>query len=116
PMADTTTSTGVLNAFKGAMMRGDLLLAMAMIAIVCGLIFPIPTWLLDISLSLSMTFSVLILMTVLFIERPLDFTTFPTVILIATMLRLALNVASTRIILANGHEGHAAAGQVIQAF
>ena len=63
-----------------------------------------------------MAFSVLILMTVLFIHRPLDFSSFPTVLLIATMLRLALNLASTRLILANGHEGPDAAGEVIQAF
>ncbi|MCB1538582.1 MAG: flagellar biosynthesis protein FlhA [Rhodospirillales bacterium] len=98
------------------MARGDVLLALAIIAIICGLIFPMPTWLLDISLALSITFSVLILMTVLFIERPLDFTTFPTVLLIATMLRLSLNVATTRLILANGQDGTDAAGHVIKAF
>jgi len=65
---------------------------------------------------MSMTFSVLILMTVIFITRPLDFNSFPTVLLIATMLRLALNLASTRLILANGHQGTDAAGQVIEAF
>ncbi|NBX65975.1 MAG: flagellar biosynthesis protein FlhA [Proteobacteria bacterium] len=96
--------------------RGDILLALGIIAIICGLIFPLPTWLLDISLALSITFSVLILMTVLFIERPLDFTTFPTVLLLATMLRLSLNVATTRLILADGHEGLDAAGHVIKAF
>ncbi len=58
-----------------------------------------------------MTLSVLILMTALFISRPLDFSSFPTVLLIATMLRLSLNLASTRLILANGHEGTNAAGR-----
>jgi flagellar biosynthesis protein FlhA len=80
------------------------------------LILPLPAWTLDLSLAMSMTFSVLILMTVLFITKPLEFNSFPTVLLIATMLRLALNLASTRLILANGHEGTDAAGQVIQAF
>src|SRR5690606_38241073 len=80
------------------------------------LILPLPPWLLDIFLALSITFSVLILMTALFIARPLEFSTFPTVLLIATMLRLALNLASTRLILGNGHEGPAAAGHVIEAF
>ena len=80
------------------------------------LILPIPTWLLDFSLAVSITFSVLTLMTVLFIARPLEFSSFPTILLIATMLRLSLNLASTRLILSNGHEGSDAAGQVIAAF
>jgi len=66
--------------------------------------------------QLSITFSVLILMTCLFIGRPLEFSSFPTVLLIATMLRLALNLASTRLILADGHTRPDAAGSVIQAF
>ena len=96
--------------------RGDIALALGVVAILVVLILPLPTWALDISLALSITFSILILMTVLFIERPLDFSSFPTVLLIATMLRLALNLASTRLILSNGHEGTAAAGHVIEAF
>src|SRR5690242_4717844 len=75
-----------------------------------------PTWLLDFSLAMSMTLSVLILMVALFIQRPLEFSAFPTTLLIATMLRLALNLASTRLILSRGHEGTGAAGHVIQAF
>jgi flagellar biosynthesis protein FlhA len=75
-----------------------------------------PTWLLDVALAFSVTLSVLILMTVLFIERPLDFSSFPTVLLIATMLRLSLNLASTRLILSDGHTGGDAAGHVIEAF
>ena len=67
-------------------------------------------------LAISIIFSVLILMTALFIEAPLEFSAFPTVLLIATMLRLALNLASTRLILANGHTGTGAAGHVIEAF
>jgi flagellar biosynthesis protein FlhA len=96
--------------------RGDIALALGIIAILTVLILPMPTWLLDFSLAISITLSVLILMTALFILRPLDFNSFPTVLLIATMLRLSLNLASTRLILANGHEGTAAAGRVIQAF
>lgn len=71
---------------------------------------------LDFSLALSITFSVLILMTALFIQKPLEFSSFPTVLLVATMIRLSLNVASTRLILNHGHEGTAAAGKVIEAF
>lgn len=96
--------------------RGDTALALGVVSILVVLIMPMPSWLLDVSLALSMTFSVLILMTVLFIYRALDFSSFPTVLLIATMLRLALNLASTRLILSHGHEGTDAAGQVIQAF
>lgn len=96
--------------------RGDLALALGVIAILVVLLLPMPTWLLDFSLAISITFSVVILMTVLFIKNPLELNTFPTILLIATMLRLALNLASTRLILADGHTGVGAAGQVIQAF
>ena len=85
-------------------------------AILVVLILPLPSLLLDFALAISITFSVLILMTALFIQTPLEFSAFPTVLLIATMLRLALNLASTRLILSRGHEGTDAAGQVIQAF
>jgi len=105
--------------FRGlvdSLRRGDIALALGISCILVVLILPLPSWMLDISLAISMTFSVLILMTVLFISRPLDFSSFPTVLLIATMLRLSLNLASTRLILAAGHEGPDAAGHVIQAF
>ena len=96
--------------------RGDIALGIGILAIIVVLILPLPSLLLDFLLALSITFSVLILMTTLFIQRPLEFSAFPTVLLIATMLRLALNLASTRLILAHGHEGTAAAGHVIEAF
>ena len=89
--------------------RGDIALALGIAGILVVLILPMPSWMLDILLAVSMTLSVLILMTVLFISRPLEFSSFPTVLLIATMLRLSLNLASTRLILANGHEGDDAA-------
>lgn len=94
----------------------DLALAGAVVAIIAMLILPLPPWLLDLGLSLSITFSIMILMTALFIEKPLDLSAFPTILLIATMLRLGLNIASTRLILAHGHEGPKAAGGVIGAF
>jgi len=97
-------------------MRGDILLALGIIGILIFMLVPIPPWMLDMGLSLSITFSVLILMTALFIMTPLEFSTFPTVLLISTALRLGLNVASTRLILENGHRGGDAAGHVIQAF
>ena len=105
-----------LGQFQAVFMRGDIALALGVVAILAILILPMPTWLLDLSLGISITFSILILMTVLFINRALDFNAFPTVLLIATMFRLSLNLASTRLILAEGHTGTDAAGQVIQAF
>ena len=96
--------------------RGDIALAIGVMTILVVLILPLPPMLLDFALAISIIFSVLILMTALFIHTPLEFSAFPTVLLIATMLRLALNLASTRLILARGHEGTAAAGHVIEAF
>ncbi|WP_084005054.1 flagellar biosynthesis protein FlhA [Magnetovibrio blakemorei] len=107
---------GAKAIFDAVAKRSDIMMALGVIAILVVLILPMPTWLLDACLAFSITFAVLILMTVLFIEKPLEFNTFPTVLLLATMIRLALNLASTRLILAGGHEGTAAAGQVIQAF
>jgi flagellar biosynthesis protein FlhA len=96
--------------------RGDIALAVGVLTILVVLILPLPPLLLDMALAISIILSVLILMTALFIHSPLEFSAFPTVLLIATMLRLALNLASTRLILAHGHEGTSAAGHVIQAF
>jgi flagellar biosynthesis protein FlhA len=96
--------------------RGDIALAIGVLTILVVLILPLPPLLLDFALAISIIFSVLILMTALFIHAPLEFSSFPTILLIATMLRLALNLASTRLILAHGHEGTAAAGHVIEAF
>jgi len=96
--------------------HSDIALALGVVAILVVLLLPMPTWMLDFSLALSITFSVLILMTVLFIKEPLEINSFPTILLIATMLRLSLNLASTRLILSEGHTGTAAAGKVIEAF
>ena len=96
--------------------RSDLALAIGIMAILVVLLLPLPPWLLDISLALSLSFSILILMTAVFIRKPLEFSSFPTILLITTMLRLALNLASTRLILGHGAEGTAASGYVIQAF
>jgi flagellar biosynthesis protein FlhA len=114
------TAGAQFGAFAGrarsALARGDLALALGIVLIISVLLFPMPTWLLDFNLALSITFSIVILMTCLFIEKPLEFNSFPTILLIATLFRLALNIASTRLILAYGHEGTAAAGHVIEAF
>ncbi|MEK6745979.1 MAG: flagellar biosynthesis protein FlhA [Pseudomonadota bacterium] len=98
------------------MRRKDIYFAVGIIAILVVLILPLPTFLLDFFLGISITLSVIILMTVLFVEKPLHLSSFPTILLIVTMLRLSLNIASTRLILAHGHEGTGAAGHVIQAF
>src|SRR6478735_5614637 len=73
-------------------------LGVGIMAILVVLILPLPTWLLDLSLAFSLSFSILILMTAVFIQKPLEFSSFPTILLITTMLRLALNLASTRLI------------------
>ena len=116
PATSPGSGTSILARAFDSLKGGDIALALGVACILVVLILPMPSWMLDISLAISMAFSVLILMTVLFINRPLDFSSFPTVLLIATMLRLALNLASTRLILADGHEGPDAAGEVIQAF
>ena len=77
--------------------RGDIALAVGVLAILCVLILPLPPMLLDFALAISIIFSVLILMTSLFIHAPLEFSSFPTILLISTMLRLSLNLASTRL-------------------
>jgi flagellar biosynthesis protein FlhA len=97
-------------------LTGDVILGLGVVVLVAVLVVPLPGWLLDAGLALSITSSVLVLMVALFMRRPLDFTSFPTVLLLSTLLRLALNVATTRAILTAGHEGPQAAGQVVYAF
>jgi flagellar biosynthesis protein FlhA len=77
-------------------------------AILVVLMLPLPPWLLDVCLAFSLSFAILILMTAVFIRKPLEFSAFPTILLITTMMRLALNLASTRLILGHGNEGTAA--------
>ena len=100
----------------GWVARGEVALALCIVGIVVLLILPIPAFLLDTLLALSITSAVLILMTSLLIKKPLEFTAFPTVLLMATLFRLGLNIASTRLILSHGHEGTDGAGHIIQAF
>ena len=107
---------GMRRSAQKTALRSDILFALGIIGILMVLVFPVPPWLLDMLLSISFTVSVLILMTVLFVSKPLDMSSFPTILLVATLLRLALNIATTRLILAHGHDGPAAAGHVIQAF
>ena len=94
----------------------DVTFAIGIVVILSILFLPIPAFLIDIGLAFSIAFSVLILMVALWIQRPLDFSSFPTILLIATMTRLSLNIATTRIILSEGHHGTTAAGYVIGGF
>ena len=118
PRPPAVPSFGLPSAaeFWDSIRKGDIGLAVGVMVILVMLIMPMPAMLLDFFLAISIILSVMILMTGLFIQKPLEFSSFPTVLLISTMLRLALNLASTRLILADGHEGTAAAGQVIQSF
>ena len=92
------------------------MLAMSVIGILLVMMVPLPTVVLDILLSLSIIISIVILLMSMYVLKPLDFSAFPSILLIVTLLRLALNVASSRLILMHGHEGTGAAGQVIKAF
>ena len=94
----------------------DVFFALGIVVILAVLFLPIPAFLIDVGLAFSIALSVLILMVALWIPRPLDFSSFPTVLLIATMLRLSLNIATTRMILSHGNEGTHAAGYVISGF
>jgi len=105
-----------LIALQAYMRNSEVALAMGILAILVVLLLPLPAWLLDVCLAFSMSFAVLILMTSVFIKKPLEFSAFPAVLLISTMLRVALNLASTKLILAHGNEGTSAAGAVIESF
>ena len=94
----------------------DVGFALGIVFVLTVLFLPLPAWMIDLGLAFSIALSVLILMVALWIPRPLDFSAFPTVLLLATLLRLSLNIATTRLILANGAEGHEAAGYVIAGF
>src|ERR1700761_8214252 len=100
----------------GWVLQGEVALALGVVGIVVLLILPIPSFMLDLLLAISITSAVLILMTSLLIKKPLEFTGFPMVLLVTTLFRLALNIASTRLILGHGHEGVHGAGHIIEAF
>ncbi|MBF0859810.1 flagellar biosynthesis protein FlhA [Gluconobacter sp. LMG 31484] len=105
-----------VRALKAWMPGSDIGLALSVSALLSILVLPLPTFILDIGLSLSVTSSILVLMVALFLNRPLDFTSFPTLLLLTTLLRLSLEVATTRLILSHGYEGAYAAGHVVAAF
>ncbi|TQS70323.1 flagellar biosynthesis protein FlhA [Rhodobacteraceae bacterium] len=93
-----------------------ILLALALMAVIVMMILPVPAWVLDVGLAASFAIAILIFTITLFIERPLDFSAFPTILLTSMMLRLSLNVSSTKLIIGQGHTGTGAAGDVIEGF
>ena len=114
--APTATSMPSAKSLVDGFLRGEMGLALGVVGIIVLLILPVPSFLLDLLLAISLTGSVLILMTAILIKKPLEFTSFPTVLLVATLYRLGLNIASTRLILGHGQEGTGGAGAVIEAF
>lgn len=93
-----------------------ILLALALMGVIMMMVLPMPAWVLDLGLALSFSLAILMLTVTLFIERPLDFSAFPTILLASLMLRLSLNISSTKLIIGQGHTGTAAAGHVIEGF
>jgi flagellar biosynthesis protein FlhA len=102
-------------SLKGAF-SPTILLAVALMAVIVMMILPMPSWVLDAGLAASFALAILIFTITLFIERPLDFSSFPTILLASLMLRLSLNVSSTKLIIGEGHTGTNAAGDVIESF
>ena len=100
-------STGVLSGLTAPLL---------VIAVLALMVLPMPPWMLDIFFSLNIALSLVVMMVAAYMRRPLDFSVFPTVLLLTTLLRLSLNVASTRVVLMEGHTGPGAAGAVIEAF
>jgi len=96
--------------------QGNLGVPLALLTMLAMMTLPVPTFLLDVFFTFNIALSIVVLLVCVYAMRPLDFAAFPTILLVATLLRLALNVASTRVVLLHGHEGHQAAGKVIQAF
>ncbi len=96
--------------------QGDIMLAGGVVTILFVMLVPLPTFFMDIMLTLSLSISLVVLVTSMFILSPLEFSIFPSLLLVTTLLRLSLNVATTRLVLMNGEDGSGAAGKVIQAF
>ncbi len=121
-MAEGTTQIGAngpilkLSDVLRGMMRGDVAVGIGVVFLIVLLIVPLPSMLLDFMLAISISTSVLILMSALFMKKPLEFSSFPSILLVTTLFRLGLNIASTRLILGHGHEGTNAAGEIIHAF
>ncbi|HJE68679.1 FHIPEP family type III secretion protein, partial [Pseudomonas oryzihabitans] len=96
--------------------RGNLGVPLAVLAMLAMMTLPMPPFLLDVLFTFNIALSIVVLLVSVYALRPLDFAVFPTILLVSTLLRLALNVASSRVVLLHGQDGHDAAGKVIQAF
>jgi flagellar biosynthesis protein FlhA len=112
---DTAATSGPLSQFR-ALGRGNFGVPLLVLGMLGMMTLPVPTFLLDLLFSFNIALSIVVLLVSVYALRPLDFAVFPTILLVATLLRLALNVASTRVVLLEGHNGGAAAGHVIEAF
>jgi flagellar biosynthesis protein FlhA len=112
-LANQTQITGQLPYITK---NSDIIMAVAVVGILVFMVMPLPTMLLDLLLSFNITLSLIILLASMYVQRPLELSAFPSILLLGTLFRLSLNVASTRIILLHGNEGTAAAGKVIMAF
>jgi flagellar biosynthesis protein FlhA len=114
--ATSSPTAGGITLNIRALFQPTVLLAMALMAVIVMMILPVPIWLLDMGLACSFALAILIFTITLFINRPLDFSTFPTILLASLMLRLSLNVSTTKLIIGNGYTGSGAAGHVIEGF
>ncbi len=112
-MTDAVSTSQQTGPFGGAK---SLVLPVALVALICMMVVPIPPLMLDVFFTMNIVIALAVLLVSVNTHRPLEFSSFPTVLLFATILRLALNIASTRVVLVKGHEGTDAAGRVIEAF
>ena len=109
-------TAGAGSQYRNILKQGNLGIPAFLLIILAMMTLPMPAFLLDVLFTFNIALSLVVLLVAVYALRPLDFATFPTILLVATLLRLALNVASTRVVLLRGHEGGDAAGKVIQAF
>jgi flagellar biosynthesis protein FlhA len=115
PNPAPAASAGLIAQFRG-LGNGNIGIPLMLLAMLGMMLLPLPPFLLDVLFSFNIALSIVVLLVSVYALRPLDFAVFPTILLVATLLRLALNIASTRVVLLHGQDGHAAAGKVIQAF
>ncbi|MEK7870029.1 MAG: flagellar biosynthesis protein FlhA, partial [Nitrospirota bacterium] len=113
-MASTTTVTPIEH--PPLLKHPDIVMSVGVVGVLMVMLLPLPRFLLDLLLSFDITISIIILLVGLQVRRPMDFSVFPSILLMVTLLRLSLNIASTRLILLHGNEGAAAAGEVIRTF
>jgi flagellar biosynthesis protein FlhA len=109
-------STSIPEPLTRITRNSDISLAIAVVCILGFMVIPLPVFLLDLLLTFSITFSLVILLVAMYIQRPLELSSFPSILLLTTLFRLSLNIATTRIVLLHGNEGTAAAGNIIKSF